>query len=551
VASAYLRHWNVGPSDFQQGAEASAASSPPSRVFKFPSPLSPIVERPSSSANSNTVEGVVVGVVEGTMMNVGGRPLAETLALVCLIVAIFFQSPSDNYFTRVLLAMALLAALYRPLFGMLASLQQLPKAATAVRVPHASSSRYPSTSPPRLSSSSSLSRAKSSPILKQRSRHLASVKEEPKVAGIVRLVEIRVSPHAEQKGRVSNDFAPDEKPLWATALAAASMQRLGFQKRIRALVFDYWHGEMREFTHYDSLAVLEGKEGLKLEEFHRQCTKLLEEKRGDSRLWLEHLVTHRHEECRFLMARDWDVQKAYVLVQKCIKLRKEFNLDTMLFKPPPKEEFRKFKTAVPVYHQGWNDRGQLLAVRLVGPIDTKVAMHELGGDKVRLFELAYNEIAQRILAPAISRVIGHREWRSHSIIDMQNAAVSNFLNSDLRKVFSLSTSVVQVCYPENLGEASVIRAPMMFSMIWSFIKGLLTKRTQSKITVDSKSDPGKVLAPKFVNNPCLPRELGGTVVNPGPLYINSELEQIVEAYMTGERDFTEILGDNSDYHLIA
>eukprot|EP00466_Bigelowiella_natans_P015369 jgi/Bigna1/138919/aug1.47_g13627 len=61
-----------------------------------------------------------------------------------------------------------------------------------------------------------------------------------------------------------------------------------------------------------------------------------------------------------------------------------------------------------------------------------------------------NEIAARVLIPAISRIMRTHEWRSFAIVDMANARIYNLLKKKIRGIFSANSEVAQTCYPENL-----------------------------------------------------------------------------------------------------
>mmetsp|Transcript_14356 Transcript_14356/g.21809 ORF Transcript_14356/g.21809 Transcript_14356/m.21809 type:complete len:523 (-) Transcript_14356:260-1828(-) len=359
---------------------------------------------------------------------------------------------------------------------------------------------------------------------------------------LMRIVEFKTI-DSNDEVKVFTRFPKQEKPVWCSALAAAQLYKHGLPRKARSLVFDYWFGEVEEFTTYDNWNINEGKEATKLRDFKKQLTALSNVLKGGGKLWITHLLKSRQEQCRFLVARDWNLQKAFALVQKALELRKTHSLDTIL---KTGKNYQHFKEQIPMYHQGWDDHGRLVAIRLLGKLKPK----GLNVDEVRDVELSLNELAQRIFTPAISRIMQRTQWRSHAIVDMEGAGVSDFLDREFRKVFTISASVVQVCYPENLGVCSVVRAPRTFSFIWGLVKTVLTKRTQGKIVVDSSSNPGRALLPKFQETDCLPIKYGGNAENPGPEYKNSELEQIAIAYLSGKRDIRELIPDNSEYSFI-
>eukprot|EP00466_Bigelowiella_natans_P009078 jgi/Bigna1/73048/fgenesh1_pg.22_\ len=351
---------------------------------------------------------------------------------------------------------------------------------------------------------------------------------------------------------------------------------------MRSLVLDYWFGALQPFTHYDAdLNVTVGKERELLLEFKKKVRSALhdvetkrkekkgdhdahkdgerksqpkndfkeEQKKDDQHMpWLRHLNGSLHECCRFMMARGFNLQKATKLLHQAIELREKHNLDSVIF--TTMERYPRFKELFPLYHQGYDDKGWLTMIRPLGLVQTAKTLQNFTLEDIMKLEIMFNEIMQRILSPAASRVFGKIEWRAHPLIDMKDVGVYTLLDHKLKQIFTASSAVVQVCYPENLGIASVVRAPRMFSMLWAVLKKVLTKRTQAKIEVDSSSDPSNVLLPFFTKTKCLPTQYGGTDTNKGPHYIDSEVEMLVHTYFSGQRDIRELIPDNSEYSFI-
>jgi len=343
-------------------------------------------------------------------------------------------------------------------------------------------------------------------------------------------------------------FHPVENPLWCTALACGQMATHKLPRIARDLVLDYWHGPMAGFMSYDEVDITRGKTRSLLREFKENLKMILDGNKGPSRFWLKHVIDSPHDCCRYLMARDFNVMKAVKLVMEALEKREEFKLDGSVFSPMPR--YPQLKESLPVYHQGYDDNGRLLFIRSLGLMDAKKTLELFPRDDLTKIEALYNEIAQRVFMPTVSRLRGQIEWRSHAIVDMEGVGISTLLDRKFRSIFTLSANVIQTCYPENMGVCTIIRAPMMFSMLWSVIKGVATKRTQNKISVDSGSDPSKVLTPRFQRSTCLPRQYGGQAVNDGPQFLNSEMEKFFHTYVTGTRDIREILPDNSEYSFI-
>eukprot|EP00471_Norrisiella_sphaerica_P011855 CAMPEP_0184498384 /NCGR_PEP_ID=MMETSP0113_2-20130426/38806_1 /TAXON_ID=91329 /ORGANISM="Norrisiella sphaerica, Strain BC52" /LENGTH=1053 /DNA_ID=CAMNT_0026885863 /DNA_START=152 /DNA_END=3313 /DNA_ORIENTATION=+ len=352
---------------------------------------------------------------------------------------------------------------------------------------------------------------------------------------------------AENFAKTEHVFPEQRLPIWSTALACAQLHIHGMPCEVRYLILDYWHGEMETFTHYEpDMNITEGKESKCISEFQKILSQMSAEYEGEPFMaWLRNLQTSLTDTCRFLMARDFDVQKAVKLVKQAIDIRKEYKLDEILL--TPMKSYERCKQYLPMYHQGFDDAGRMICIRHMGKMNAKKLLEYLTLEDFVKIELMMNEIHSRIIVPANSRVIRRQEWRSHPIINMAGAGISTFLDKDFRQTFSASAAAAQVCYPEVLGRASIVRAPLTFSFLWSVLKNVTTKRTQNKVVVDSSSDPSKVLLPFFEQTKCLPTDFGGSNKNEGPLFLNSELEMMIFTYISGKRDIREILPDKSSY----
>jgi len=349
-----------------------------------------------------------------------------------------------------------------------------------------------------------------------------------------------------------------EHQIWPLAFAAASLTKKGFTRGIRTLVFDYWFGPLPPFSAYESFKLDDEPYSDKIAAFRLRATALVEkmekQRRGEEKMkappqiWAYHMLQSTIEITRFLVARDWNVEKSMALLGKALELRSKYELDTVL--NTPVKRFAQYKEVVPTYHQGFSDNAQLLVIRRVGHINID-ALEGWSLDEVRDIEQRLNEIAARVIAPAISRIMQKQEWRSFTIVDMANARIYNLLKKKIRGIFSANSEVAQTCYPENLGKCVVANAPSLFSLVWRFVRTLISVRTQRKVVVDSSKNPADRLADEFKATNALPEHLGGERQNPSPSYLNSEIEKLVTAYLSGQHPISELLPSNDEYIFIS
>ena len=88
--------------------------------------------------------------------------------------------------------------------------------------------------------------------------------------------------------------------------------------------------------------------------------------------------------------------------------------------------------------------------------------------------------------------------------------------SSFRDVYNLVSEVSsmgQNYYPEMLGKMYIINAPMLFTAVWTVIKGWLDENTVKKISILGSSYKKQIL--EYVDAENIPDFLGGDCKCPG------------------------------------
>lgn len=47
----------------------------------------------------------------------------------------------------------------------------------------------------------------------------------------------------------------------------------------------------------------------------------------------------------------------------------------------------------------------------------------------------------------------------------------------------MGSKMTQSYYPENLGAAYIVNAPMLFKMLWAIVKGFMDERARAKVQI--------------------------------------------------------------------
>ena len=122
------------------------------------------------------------------------------------------------------------------------------------------------------------------------------------------------------------------------------------------------------------------------------------------------------------------------------------------------------------------------------------------------------ETQQKCIFPYCSKLTNKRIDRVIHIIDLDGCNISPFVfNSDVREYLNVATKIGQDYYPESMSQTWIINSPMIFSVLWSFMKVWLDEKTKNKIKIYGsgfKKDLQKV-----IDADNLPDFLGGNVKN--------------------------------------
>lgn len=167
---------------------------------------------------------------------------------------------------------------------------------------------------------------------------------------------------------------------------------------------------------------------------------------------------------RFLVARNFDVQKSFDLITTAIKwreLRKPNEIERSAYWP---DKISKENETGKIYCPGHDKWGRSILV-----FDNNVQNTKSVDDQMVF--LAWNlEFAIKMMKPNVDKYL----------IFMQLGNFSFFNNPPMAAVME-TISMLCNCYPERLGHCIVYQAPSVFRMFFNTIKGFLDAKTVSKM----------------------------------------------------------------------
>mmetsp|Transcript_66689 Transcript_66689/g.77405 ORF Transcript_66689/g.77405 Transcript_66689/m.77405 type:complete len:343 (-) Transcript_66689:184-1212(-) len=207
---------------------------------------------------------------------------------------------------------------------------------------------------------------------------------------------------------------------------------------------------------------------------------------------------------RFLRARKFDLAKTKEMWVNFIKWRKENGVDQIkdfvfteieeVKKSWPHGYFMTDKEGRPIYIE----RTGILNLTQLFKVTTEERM-------IKYWIQGYERVTTEIL-PACSKIKGSHVGQTLAIIDLKGFSMG-MMSKKVYNFIQLASNIGQNYYPEIMGRMLVINAPMLFSGIWSMIKGWIDEKTRAKIEIIGSKYEAKLL--ELVPAENLPDFLGG------------------------------------------
>ena len=237
--------------------------------------------------------------------------------------------------------------------------------------------------------------------------------------------------------------------------------------------------------------------------------------------------------CRWCRARKFDKGKVVSLIKQAGELRRQHAVDYEI-EGDANHDNSSYDNAnaclgVPeslflqLYPQGYwgtGKGGEVVFFSKVGDIQVQALMTCLTFDSM----VRYHWNAMLKVFPQRLRLSGLEEHGCICVIDLQGLKLSD-VNKRTLKIFSTTSTIDQVCYPETMFKTVIINAPRTFNVAWKMIKGMgiLDKRTVQKIEIVSSSERGNRRLRELITHDTLPEDYGG-----GGISSTRELRKVCE-----------------------
>lgn len=175
-------------------------------------------------------------------------------------------------------------------------------------------------------------------------------------------------------------------------------------------------------------------------------------------------------------------------------------------------------------------QGRPIYIERLGILNIDELFKRTTEERIIKYYVREYERLMRIRYPAASEAAGTLIEQSITILDMQGFSMK-MMNSRVKNFIKLASSLGQDYYPEVMYKMFIVNAPMLFSGVWTLVKGFIDKKTAAKISIlgskyqkelfehvsefsDFQIDPANL--PEFLSGTCKHEPRGWMYADPGP-----------------------------------
>uniref|UniRef100_A0A3B0N4S3 Phosphatidylinositol/phosphatidylcholine transfer protein, putative n=1 Tax=Theileria annulata TaxID=5874 RepID=A0A3B0N4S3_THEAN len=211
---------------------------------------------------------------------------------------------------------------------------------------------------------------------------------------------------------------------------------------------------------------------------------------------------------KFLRARQFDLNKTVIMLNKYFAWRKQVNLTKVL-----KMNLTNIRDTLKMYYphafHGIDKLGRPINIERMGQSDITKLINVINHEHLTFYYIQRFEYLIHIVLPSCSLFCNKNVEQILTLVDLKGFQM-NQINSKFRCFLSAMSSLTQNYYPETLGKLIFVNASPVFTAIWSVISTLVDKKTLSKISVVSAKTDLKSKILEIVDEDQLPQFLGGT-----------------------------------------
>ncbi|KAB7502607.1 SEC14-like protein 2 [Armadillidium nasatum] len=212
---------------------------------------------------------------------------------------------------------------------------------------------------------------------------------------------------------------------------------------------------------------------------------------------------------KWLIARDWNFEKAEDMLTKSLEWRKKWGMDSIESYSPP--EVLKISLSIGEQSE-LTEEELILIIALVGNFDVRGAIQSsTQGDRIKyVFKILENALKE---TRRVAEERGIHLDKNSVIFDMENFSIREFTWRPAMEFVAALLKMYEANYPETLRYAFVINAPRLFSIVYNLVKPFLHENTIRKIRIYGYSGWKEDILEE-VDPDMLPAHFGGNLTDP-------------------------------------
>lgn len=221
--------------------------------------------------------------------------------------------------------------------------------------------------------------------------------------------------------------------------------------------------------------------------------------------------------CRFLRARNFDVNKALDLLREASDTLRDHNASDWAAAGPAVAALcdeKVIKTFYPHSQQGFDRFGRLLLFEHNGKANITAIRHVTTPARMVSYHLwTMEKVLDDYFLRAPRNPAGRHVVSTLAICDFEGLGFGH-LSSAMFDHLKLLIKLDNVCYPEMLGKMVIINAPSLAVGFFNMIKGWLDPRTQRKIEFHGSGPEMLKRLSELISKDNLPKMYGGLAPDP-------------------------------------
>lgn len=209
---------------------------------------------------------------------------------------------------------------------------------------------------------------------------------------------------------------------------------------------------------------------------------------------------------KWLRARNFNVDKAEMMLRKNLQWRKQMDVDNILDNWTPPEVLTKY---YPGGLFGHTKDGLPVWIEPAGSLDPKGLLYSCKKSDILKFKIQHCEMIQRALKRQ-SEKMGHRIENIIVICDFEHYGLKHLWRPAI-DIFKEVLNIYEPHYPETLRRTYIINANRFFSILFNIGKPFLSDDTKDKVVLLGANWKQELL--KIIDADQLPVKWGGTAVD--------------------------------------